>query len=73
VGVICELLNNNLLQQAQAVFAKEFLSFDTTPEGWKESSLLGLAAYLYAKVLAMQAASCDLHLSRRSISFTMEM
>lgn len=45
-------INNNLLQQAQAVFAKEFLSFDTTPEGWKESSLLGIADYLNG--LAMQ-------------------
>ena len=45
-------VNNNLLQQAQAVFAKEFLSFDTTPEGWKESSLLGIADYLNG--LAMQ-------------------
>ena len=45
-------MNNNLLQQAQAVFAKEFLSFDTTPEGWKESSLLGIADYLNG--LAMQ-------------------
>lgn len=44
--------NNNLLQQAQAVFAKEFLSFDTTPDGWKESSLLGIADYLNG--LAMQ-------------------
>ncbi len=47
-----ERINNNLLQQAQAVFAKEFLSFDTTPEGWKESSLLGIADYLNG--LAMQ-------------------
>ena len=47
-----ERINNNLLQQAQAVFAKEFLSFDTTPEGWKESSLLGIADYLDG--LAMQ-------------------
>lgn len=45
-------INDNLLQQAQAVFAKEFLSFDTTPEGWKESSLLGIADYLNG--LAMQ-------------------
>lgn len=45
-------INNNLLQQAQAVFAKEFLSFDTTPEGWNESSLLGIADYLNG--LAMQ-------------------
>ena len=52
MGVISELLNNNLLQQAQAVFAKEFLSFDRMPDGWKESSLLGVADYLNG--LAMQ-------------------
>jgi len=47
-----EKVNNNLLQQAQAVFAKEFLSFDRMPDGWKESSLLGIADYLNG--LAMQ-------------------
>ena len=45
-------INQNLLQQAQLVFAKEFLSFDEIPEGWKESSLLGIADYLNG--LAMQ-------------------
>ena len=47
-----ERINQNLLQQAQSVFAKEFLSFDDTPEGWEESSLLGIADYLNG--LAMQ-------------------
>ncbi len=45
-------INNNLLQQAQALFAKEFLSFDTMPDDWKKSSLLGIADYLNG--LAMQ-------------------
>lgn len=44
--------NQNLLQQAQSVFAKEFLSFDEIPVGWEESSLLGIADYLNG--LAMQ-------------------
>lgn len=45
-------INNNLLEQAQAVFSQEFLSFDTIPDGWQESSLLGIADYLNG--LAMQ-------------------
>ena len=45
-------INENLLQQAQAIFAQEFLSFDSIPEGWQESSLLGIADYLNG--LAMQ-------------------
>ena len=45
-------VNQNLLQQAQAVFSQEFLSFDTIPDGWQESSLLGIADYLNG--LAMQ-------------------
>ena len=47
-----ELINENLFQQAQAVFAQEFLSFDEIPDGWQESSLLGIADYLNG--LAMQ-------------------
>lgn len=46
------MINQNLLQQAQLVFANEFLSFDSLPEGWEESSLLGIADYLNG--LAMQ-------------------
>lgn len=45
-------INENLLKQAQAVFAQEFLSFDEIPDGWQESSLLGIADYLNG--LAMQ-------------------
>ena len=45
-------INDNLLQQAQAIFTQEFLSLDSIPEGWQESSLLGIADYLNG--LAMQ-------------------
>ena len=45
-------INDNLLQQAQNIFAQEFLSLDSTPDGWQESSLLGIADYLNG--LAMQ-------------------
>lgn len=45
-------INNNLEQQAQAIFANEFLSFDTLPEGWKQVSLIDIADYLNG--LAMQ-------------------
>ena len=45
-------INENLEQQAQAIFSQEFLSFDLLPEGWQKSSLLGIADYLNG--LAMQ-------------------
>lgn len=45
-------INKNLLQQAQTIFTEEFLSFDGVPDGWTESSLLGIADYLNG--LAMQ-------------------
>ena len=45
-------INENLLQQAQSIFTQEFLTLDCTPDGWQESSLLGVADYLNG--LAMQ-------------------
>lgn len=45
-------INDNLLQQAQSIFTQEFLSLDGVPDGWQESSLLGIADYLNG--LAMQ-------------------
>lgn len=45
-------INSNLEQQAQEIFAKEFLSFDNVPNDWNESNLLGIADYLNG--LAMQ-------------------
>lgn len=36
-------INNNLEQQAQAIFTNEFLSLDTLPEGWKQASLIDIA------------------------------
>lgn len=45
-------VNKNLLEQAQTIFTKEFLFLDGVPEGWSESSLLGIANYLNG--LAMQ-------------------
>ena len=45
-------INKNLLQQAQSIFTQEFLMLDRIPDGWQESSLLGIADYLNG--LAMQ-------------------
>lgn len=45
-------INDNLEQQAQSIFTQEFLSLDGLPDGWQESSLLGIADYLNG--LAMQ-------------------
>lgn len=45
-------VNDNLQQQAQAVFQNEFLSVQTLPDGWKQASLIDIADYLNG--LAMQ-------------------
>lgn len=44
--------NNNLEQQAQAIFENEFLSLQSLPDGWKLASLIDIADYLNG--LAMQ-------------------
>ena len=45
-------INNNLEQQARAIFINEFLSLTTLPDGWKQASLIDIADYLNG--LAMQ-------------------
>ena len=45
-------INNNLEQQAQAIFINELLSLKTSPDGWKKASLIDIADYLNG--LAMQ-------------------
>ena len=45
-------INNNLEQQAQAIFENEFLSLQSLPDGWKQASLIDIADYLNG--LAMQ-------------------
>lgn len=45
-------INKNLLEQAQSIFTQEFLMLERIPNGWQESSLLGIADYLNG--LAMQ-------------------
>ena len=45
-------INNNLEQQAQAIFSNEFLTLETLPDGWKQTSLIDIADYLNG--LAMQ-------------------
>lgn len=45
-------INNNLEQQAQAIFSNEFLSLVPLPDGWKQASLIDIADYLNG--LAMQ-------------------
>lgn len=46
------MVNNNLEQQAQAIFSNEFLTLETLPDGWKQASLIDIADYLNG--LAMQ-------------------
>lgn len=45
-------INENLEHQAQAIFANEFLSLESLPDGWKQGSLIDIADYLNG--LAMQ-------------------
>ena len=45
-------INDNLEQQAQAIFANEFLALESLPDGWKRGSLIDIADYLNG--LAMQ-------------------
>ena len=45
-------INNNLEQQAQAIFINEFLSLKTLPDNWKQANLIDIADYLNG--LAMQ-------------------
>ena len=45
-------INNNLEQQAQAIFENEFSSLQSLPDGWKLASLIDIADYLNG--LAMQ-------------------
>lgn len=47
-----EKINNNLEQQAKAIFSNEFLTLETLPDGWKQASLIDIADYLNG--LAMQ-------------------
>lgn len=47
-----ERINNNLEQQAKAIFSNEFLTLETLPDGWKQASLIDIADYLNG--LAMQ-------------------
>jgi len=50
--LINEQINENLEQQAQAIFANEFLALESLPDGWKRGSLIDIADYLNG--LAMQ-------------------
>lgn len=45
-------INNNLEQQAKAIFSNEFLTLETLPDGWRQASLIDIADYLNG--LAMQ-------------------
>ena len=45
-------INNNLEQQAQAIFSNEFLTLKVLPDGWKQTGLIDIADYLNG--LAMQ-------------------
>ena len=47
-----KMINDNLEQQAKAIFDDHFINIDTIPAGWKKGNLLDIANYLNG--LAMQ-------------------
>lgn len=56
---IYSILNNNLEQQAQAIFENEFLSLKSLPYGWKQASLIDIADYLNGLAMQKYRSSAD--------------
>ena len=54
-----ERINNNLEQQAQAIFVNEFLSLQSLPDGWKQASLIDIADYLNGLAMQKYRPSAD--------------
>ena len=52
-------INNNLEQQAQAIFVNEFLSLQSLPDGWKKASLIDIADYLNGLAMQKYRPSAD--------------
>lgn len=52
-------INNNLEQQAQAIFVNEFLSLQSLPDGWKKASLIDIAYYLNGLAMQKYRPSAD--------------
>ncbi len=52
-------INNNLEQQAQAIFENEFLSLQSLPDGWKLVSLIDIADYLNGLAMQKHRPSAD--------------
>lgn len=46
------MINNNLEEQAQAIFSNEFLTLETLPDGWNQSGLIDIADYLNSLALS---------------------
>ena len=52
-------INNNLEQQAQAIFSNEFLTLETPTDGWKQASLIDIADYLNGLAMQKYRPSAD--------------
>ena len=52
-------INNNLEQQAKAIFSNEFLTLETLPDGWKQASLIDIADYLNGLAMQKYRPSAD--------------
>ena len=53
------MLNNNLAQQAQAIFSNEFLTLKVLPDGWKQTGLIDIADYLNGLAMQKHRPSVD--------------
>ena len=53
------MINNNLEQQAKAIFSNEFLTLETLPDGWKQASLIDVADYLNGLAMQKYRPSAD--------------
>lgn len=52
-------INNNLEQQAKAIFENEFLSLQSLPNGWKQASLIDIADYINGLAMQKYRPSAD--------------
>ena len=54
-----EMINNNLEEQAKAIFSNEFLTLETLPDGWNQASLIDIADYLNGLAIQKYRPTAD--------------
>ena len=53
------VINNNLEEQAKAIFSNEFLTLETLPDGWNQASLIDIADYLNGLAIQKYRPTAD--------------